>query len=239
MDIGPSVPVGALAARFPFLVRILEDASIDYHLSGARSLREACEKARASFDHLLERIDGEVLRPREVVVDWSTAPLGSLVSHVVDGHHAFSRQLAQEIRESLIGAQRAHPDWRFLVRLEVAFDDFATHLEEHFRQEESVAFRYVDALARGVVPHTEFESVDGPTGILEFEHESVEDSLARLRSLSDGYMPPPGACAALRSGMAGLSALERDLHEHLHLENNVLFPRARELEQRLLGPARG
>lgn len=215
---------------------VFEDAGIPYHLGGELTLREACAKARAPLDRVLAEVHGEIARPREVVVDWTTAPLTDLLSHIVDGHHAFSRQLCDQIRLGFRIAQRAHSEWRFLVRLETSFDAFATELVRHFQDEETVAFRYVDALSRKVVPHTPFPSVHGPTGILEFEHESVDETMAQLRKLSDGYVTPPGACSALRSSIAGMMVLERDLHEHLHLENNVLFPRARSLEGELWQP---
>lgn len=233
MNIGPETPVGELAARFPFVVRILEDAQVDYHTAGARPFREACRRAEAPFDRMLSLVQAETQRRREIVVDWLTEPLDVVMSHITEGHHAFSRRLCADIQSDLTEALGVHIGRASLAKLAVKFSVFAEDLLRHFQHEEAMVFRYVAALGRQVLPQTPYPSLGGPTGILEFEHEDVEHQLEGLRDLTDGYMPPPGACPALRGAIAGLAVLERDLHEHLHLENNVLFPRARELERAL------
>ena len=231
--IGPGDPVGIIAARFPFVVRVLEDARIDYYSAGSRPLHEACATAHVSLDGIMARLKAEAERPRSVVVDWMVAPLQQLMEHVVHGHHAFTRTLCGDIARNLEDAAQRHQDLTSLSELARLFTAFQADLVHHFDQEEAVAFPYVDALCQRFVPFSPFESVGALANILEFEHENVEDRLGELRELTDGYMPPPGASASLRAAHAGLRTLERDLHEHLHLENNVVFHRARQLAQAL------
>jgi regulator of cell morphogenesis and NO signaling len=233
LSVDPMMPVGTLAARFPFVVRVLEDASIDYHLGGAQPLRDACAAAHANLERVLALVQLETARKREVVVDWMVANLDELIDHVVEGHHAFNRTLCKRIRANLADAVVAHRGRRSLLTLARTFDGFQAELIAHFDKEETVLFPYVAALSRHVVLRAPFSSVDYPVRIMHFEHETQEDGLRELRDLSDGYMPPPKSCAPLRSALADLAALERDLHEHLHLENNVLFPRALAYEQTL------
>lgn len=235
ISIDPSNPVGVLAARVPTVVRILEDAHIDYHTAGHRSLRDACEAASASVDRVLSLVEAEVRHAH--AHDWMEAPLSQLVGHIVDGHHAFTRELLRRSQSELALACRQHPDKRSLLELDEALRGFAEDLVAHQDKEEAVLFPHILVLdQRHDMSETPFTSVDFPVRVLNVDHESVEDRLAELRSLSDGYFPPPRASASLRAVLADLSSLERDLHEHLHLENNVLFPRAIEIERALLGP---
>lgn len=234
--IDPSHPVGVLAAQMPAVVRVLEDARIDYHTTGSRSLREACEAASASVDRIVTLLEAEAQKGRGGD-DWMTAPLAEVIAHIVDGHHAFTRELLRRAQAELTIACRQHPERLQLVELQDSLRVFAEDLIAHQEKEEAVLFPHILVLdQRRDLSEAPFTSVDFPIRVLNVDHESVEDQLAGLRRLSDGYFPPPRASASLRAVLADLSALERDLHEHIHLENNVLFPRAQDIERALLGP---
>lgn len=235
-SIDPNHPVGLLAARVPAVVRVLEDARIDYHTAGSRSLREACEEASASVETIVALLEAAANHPREPH-DWNTAPLSQVVAHLVEGHHAFTRELLRRTQTQLGLARRHHVGRARLDELEETLRGFAEDLLAHLSKEEVVLFPHILLLEQHKdMSETPFTSVEFPVRVLNIEHESAEDQLAALRLLTDGYLPPPGASAALRGVYADLSVLERDLHEHIHLENNVLFPRALEIERVLLGP---
>jgi len=236
ITIDPSHPVGVLAARMPTVVRVLEDAHIDYHTAGSKSLREACEAASASVDRIVALLEVEARSPREPH-DWTTAPLSEVVAHLVEGHHAFTRELLRRAQNELGLARRHHSDRKQLGELDESLRGFAEDLLAHLEKEEAVLFPHILGLEQHRdMSETPFTSVDFPLRVLNIEHESAEDRLAELRALSDGYFPPPRSSASLRAVFADLAALERDLHEHIHLENNVLFPRALEIERSMLGP---
>lgn len=232
--IRPSDPVGLIAARVPSAVRVLEEARIDYHASGSRSLRDACDAAAAPLDRIVALVEQ---RHATESFDWSTAPLAEVVAHIVEGHHEFTRELLRRIETNLAHAMRRHPDRLNLLDLEVAFRAFQEDLLAHLDMEETSLFPHILALAhRGDLSALPYSSVDFPVRVMNVEHESAEDHLGELRRLGDDFVPPPRASGALRAVYADLCALERDIHEHIHLENNVLFPRALEIERTLLGP---
>lgn len=231
MSIDPSMPVGTLAARLPFVVGILEHERIDYHLGGAQSLRDACAAAHAPLERVLGQIQRAVSRPRDNAMDWLIAPLDEVMDHIVEGHHLFTRALCRRVRQNLAEALRIHHGWTRLVQLDRVFDGFEEDLLSHLDKEEAHVFPYIKVLNQHGRTRAPFSTVDYPVRIMHFEHESQEDALQELREVTDGWSAPPRSCAALRAVHADLSALERDLHEHLHLENNVLFPRAVELER--------
>ncbi len=238
MTVDPTTPVGKLAARLPFIVRILEDRGIDYHLGGAQTLQEACAAVHASLEQVLGHMQTAIARTRAISVDWMDAPLPDLLTHIVDGHHSFTRDLCRRLRADLAVAFATQGTAYGLKPLGVAFDAFEDELLTHLDREETVVFPYIRVLARGERPRGGFTTVEYPIRIIGFEHESQEDWLRELRRLTDHYSPPPGSCGALRAVCADLASLERDIHEHLHLENNVLFPRAGELERDLRAETR-
>ena len=233
MHIDPAMAVGKLAARLPFAIRILEDEGIDYHLGGAQTLHDACAAVHASLERVLGHVQRAVVRTRAVTLDWLEAPIDDLLGHIIDGHHAFTRDLCRRLRADLAVAFAKQGTALGLKPLGVAFDAFEDELLTHLDREETVVFPYIRVLGRRERPRGGFSTVEYPIRIIGFEHESQEDWLRELRRLTDEYTPPPGACAAMRAVCADLASLERDLHEHLHLENNVLFPRAAELEREL------
>jgi regulator of cell morphogenesis and NO signaling len=126
----------------------------------------------------------------------------------------------------------AHPEMREVAHL---FHEVADEMTTHMAKEEHILFPYIVALeqakrANTSTPATPFGTVRNPIRMMEAEHESAGDAMARIRSLTSGYAIPAGACTTYRVCLQELEAFERDLHEHVHLENNILFPRAVELE---------
>jgi regulator of cell morphogenesis and NO signaling len=129
-----------------------------------------------------------------------------------------------------------HPD--VLPALAAVFRGLREELESHMLKEERVLFPYVERLealaADGQqLPASPFGSIQAPIGMMEHEHETAAQALRRLRELTAGYAPPADACNTFRGLYHGLAELEKALHEHIHLENNVVFPRAARLEEEL------
>jgi regulator of cell morphogenesis and NO signaling len=105
-------------------------------------------------------------------------------------------------------------------------------------KEENVLFPLIQRLEQSLEAGVQFAggpSMIGPIQVMEFEHESAGNALVRMRSVTNGYQAPPDGCNTYRALMEGLRTLEADLHQHIHLENNILFPRALELEARISG----
>ena len=158
------------------------------------------------------------------------------MSYIVGNHHAFVRQampvlLTHTKKVAGVHGDR-HPELPEVARL---FNEVAGEMTSHMAKEEQILFPYIVALeeasrSAGRGPSAPFGTVRNPIRMMEAEHESAGDAMARIRSLTSDYAIPDGACTTYRVSLQELEAFERDLHEHVHLENNILFPKAARLE---------
>jgi regulator of cell morphogenesis and NO signaling len=159
-----------------------------------------------------------------------------LVSYIVSNHHAFVRQampalLAHTTKVAAVHGDQ-HPELREIAGL---FERAADEMTSHMGKEEQILFPYIVALEdaaadAATAPSAPFGTVRNPIRMMEAEHESAGDAMARIRELTSGYAVPPDACTTYRVCFQELEEFERDLHEHVHLENNILFPKAARIE---------
>ncbi len=170
--------------------------------------------------------------------DWNAASLQELIDHIVGTHHAYLRRELGPLGERLDKVYRKYNEkyGPTLPGLPEVFAGLRLELEMHTRKEEMILFPAIAAnesaaLTGSPLPDTPFGSVGNPIRVMEAEHESAGQALAAIRSITSGYALPEYACITYKSLMAGLQELEQDLHMHIHLENNILFPRAIALEQ--------
>lgn len=210
--------VREIALEIPGSTHVLERRHIDYCCGGALTLAEACEQADVSLTDLVAEIEASAKVGHAATNGgWSDAPLVELIDHLRTTHHAFTRSELARLEPIADKVNRVHganhPELARVLALFVALKD---DLEPHLLKEEAVLFP-------GILERV---SVDAPVAVMIMEHDSVGDILRELRAITRDYQLPADACASFRLLYAGLEALERDLHEHIHLENNVLFPRA-------------
>lgn len=218
MSISPTTTVGEVARLRPATTRIFERARIDYCCGGGRTLAEACAKAGVDVTALVAELSAAP--PDTANRDWARAPIPALVAHIVDTHHAFTRSEIDRAQRLATKVARVHGD-RFprLRDLAAAVDEMALELSSHLAKEERILFPRILGGAGGC-------GVDAPIGVMMGEHDEHGVRLANLRTLTDDYTPPAEACGSWRALYDSLASLEADLHQHIHLENNVLFPRA-------------
>lgn len=220
MPIDTSATVAELVVERPSRARLLEKLGLDYCCGGRRSLAEACAEAgldAATVAAMLEAMDET---PAEPATDWSAAPLGALVDHILSVHHERLRAELPRISTLVEKCVRAHGDEHpELHNVREVFERMREELERHMSVEETAFFPAVLALEAG-------EQAPLELGGLEAEHEATGAALARLRELSGGFRPEGALCNTHRAALDALAALELDLHEHIHEENNILFPRA-------------
>jgi regulator of cell morphogenesis and NO signaling len=216
--VADSTFVGDLVAEQPGRARLFERLGIDYCCGGRRPLADACLERGldpTTVAVLLSALppEGEA-RPD----DWSSAPLADLCDHIVDVHHAFLRRELPRLSELLEKCERAHGDERpDLHETRLTFEALRRELEEHLEEEERNVF---PRLAGGERLEPEL------LPLLESEHEAAGSLLRRLSELTGGYDTGAALCNTHRVTLSSLAELERDLHEHIHEENNILFPRA-------------
>jgi regulator of cell morphogenesis and NO signaling len=165
-------------------------------------------------------------------------PLGALTAHIVERYHGWIRQELERVRPMMETVLEAHGE-RHPELAEVAsvLGELEADLAPHMMKEERVLFPFVAAMAAmppGAPLVVPFGTVQNPIRMMEREHEVVGGLLARMRALTNGFDPPADACDTFRALYLAFAGIERDTHEHIHVENDVLHPRAIALERQLL-----
>ncbi len=241
MQIDPREQLGQLVAARPARARVLESFGLDYCCGGRRSLAEACASAGVQLDQVL----GELARTDEAPgagdgADWRSASLGNLTDHIVATHHVFLRRemprLAQLFDKVAAVHGARHPE---LLRMQRVYGAFVDEMYAHLSKEENILFPMIQQLEDHGAGEFHCGSIANPIRVMLMEHDSAADSLHELRETSAGFQPPADACESFSALYAGLAELEADTHRHIHLENNVLFPRATDdpVRRSAAGPA--
>jgi regulator of cell morphogenesis and NO signaling len=226
--------VREIALENPASVAVFEALGIDYCCGGNRDFRAACAKAQVSEARVWELIeDGG--RRSDPQVDWTRVALGRLIAHITGSHHEFVRHEAPRIDALLAKVVARHgAAHHAVVEIQRHFAALTDELLTHMVKEERVLFPYIQELeASEARPPACFGSVAMPIAMMRHEHEEAGVLLSMIRALSNGFVPPEGACPTFRALYRALAEFEKDLHQHVHLENNILFPRAEELESRV------
>jgi regulator of cell morphogenesis and NO signaling len=169
--------------------------------------------------------------------DWNSEPLADLTAHIRDTHHRYTRKALARLGP-LFGEVCAvhgenHPA---LPRMRATFGNLAQELTMHMMKEEMVLFPYIERMEEAIVEKSTvlpapFGSVRNPVAMMRHEHDGAGQALGEIRAASNGFTVPPNACASYRTLYQALAEFESDLHQHIHLEDDILFPRAIEMEQ--------
>lgn len=221
--------VAELVLEEPSRARVFERFGIDYCCGGKTPLEAACADRGLDVGAVIAALR-EPRAPEAEDVDWTVAPVSTLVDHIVEHHHGYLREELPPLSALADKVARAHGDAHpELYEVQATFADLAAELTGHMAKEELVLFPACLALAEG-------EELAGPRSVaapiqaMLHEHDEVATGLRALRALTGGYTPPEDACNSYRALLGRLETLERDTHRHVHEENNVLFPRALALE---------
>jgi regulator of cell morphogenesis and NO signaling len=233
--------VREIALEQPHSIRVFESFGIDYCCGGRMPLAEACASKKIAIDEVVAALESAASSTAALPVDWSKASLGKLIEHIVSTHHAYVKSelprlavLAQKV-VNRHGATQAHlPAMQSLL---VLLDDELIH---HLGKEENVLFPYIAKLeasltSGGAQPEACFGNISNPIAMMTSEHDAAGVLLAKIRLLSDDFTLPVGACPTYNAYYDGLKEFEQDLHQHIHLENNILFPRAIAMEAAAVG----
>ena len=228
----PQQNIGEIAAQSLAAVRLFEKLGIDYCCGGRRPLAEVCQEKGLSAEEIVAQLNQQ--SPPAGDRDWSKSSLSELIQHIVPTHHDFLKselpRLAAQI-EKVVAAHSSHEPETF-VNIQRVFRALQNDLDGHLMKEEQILFPYIQGLESQSGPMRScFGTVQNPIRMMEMEHDEAGTALAALRKLTGGYQPPEWACPTLRALYAGLAAMEEDLHLHIHLENNILHPRAIALER--------
>jgi len=222
--------VGELAVENPAAARVFEKHGIDYCCGGKNTLEAACRERGIEIEALIGEL--AVSRSESEERDWKAARLSELIGHIVARHHAYLKSELPRIADLYAKVVRAHGERE--PRLAEANEVFAALKEEldaHLMKEEMILFPAIVRMEAGSNAGVTC-SIEHPIARMEYEHESAGRALAQMRHLTLDYYIPEEACNTYRALFAALVELEADLHQHIHLENNILFPRAAALQAR-------
>ncbi|WP_372846007.1 iron-sulfur cluster repair di-iron protein [Pontiella sp.] len=233
-QIDKTTTVGDFVVQYPQLRQTLEQQGIDYCCGGKKPLGEAAEAAGKEWPAVEAALNAALAeQPEADTRDWNSAPLSELVDHIVGTHHAFMKEQLPRLDGLLQKVQKAHSSMHsdMLGKLRRAYDAIRSELEAHLMKEEQILFPLIKETEAFVVgggqkPVSHCGSVANPIRQMEIEHDNAGNELAVMRKLTDGYQLPIDACQTFAALYEGLAAMEADLHEHIHLENNILFPKA-------------
>ena len=235
MTIAMTKTVREIAVEQPRASRIFENLGIDYCCGGSKALQEACFAAGIPTERVVALLEEASNDTESETRDWNSAPLSELVAYIVTKHHAFTREQLPWLNQLLVKVcshREHHPELR---NLEVIFRGLEVELIGHMLKEEHILFPYIEALETAVangetVPTPLFGTVRNPVRMMMQEHDDAGEALRGLREVSSNYQVPADGCITFRMLYQALEEFEKDLHQHIHLENNILFPRAAELE---------
>ena len=239
MSVTTEKTVGELALENPGATRVFEKLGIDYCCGGGQTLEQACQAAHVSLNQVADSL-AAVNQPASATAqgrDWQAAPLCDLIAHIKGTHHKFTREEIARLGPlfdkvcSVHG--KNHPE---LDAMRDTFGGLAQELTTHMMKEETMLFPYIvrmeeAAIEKSPVVPSPFGSVRNPVAMMMHEHDSAGNALRGLRQASNGYTAPADACISFQTLYRALAEFEADLHQHIHLENNILFPRAIEMEQ--------
>lgn len=174
-------------------------------------------------------------------VDWNAAPLRDLVRHIVTKHHEYLKLELPRVGQRVRTVVQVHgaKDLATFQELEKVYEELWQEMNLHMHKEEMMLFpaieRFEAAVQRGtMLPPPPFGSIRNPIAVMEREHVSADVAFGKIRELTRGFQPPSDACPTYGAMLDGLQAMSADLHIHIHLENDILFPRAIALEEHIL-----
>jgi regulator of cell morphogenesis and NO signaling len=237
MTIYATNTVRELAVVLPGATRVFEQFGIDYCCGGGHTLLYACRIADLSFDEVVRSLEEESARTNLDLRNWQEESLASLAAYIIDRHHFFTKQELERLEKLIVKVLAKHGEKHpELSEVRNLFQHLKQDLIPHMLKEEQVLFPYIARLEKAVgerraIPPPFFGTVRNPVRMMSMEHDTAGDLLKQLRSVTNGYTPPPDACISYQTLYEALAAFEGDLHQHIHLENNILFPRAVEMEE--------
>ncbi len=231
--------VRELALENPAATRVFEKLGLDYCCGGNKSLEEACRAANLSMDAVIDSLEMADHSTRAMQADhtWQTGPMADLISHIKTTHHKYTRdemaRLAPLFDKVCSVHGQNHPE---LQQVRASFRGLVQELTTHMMKEEMVLFPYIVRMEEAFIQKepvlpSPFGSVQNPVSMMEHEHDSAGNALRAMREASSGYTAPTEACISYQTLYKALADFEADLHQHIHLENNILFPRAIAMEK--------
>ncbi|MCL6218969.1 iron-sulfur cluster repair di-iron protein [Zunongwangia pacifica] len=228
--------VGQMVTQNVKAAHVFKKYNIDFCCGGGISIQKACDRANVSFEDVAQDLQN-LDHIKDRATDYNNWELDFLIDHIINIHHRYVEESIPMLVQYGTKVAKVHGDGHpELLEIQALFAMVATELSGHLRKEELILFPFIKKMLQSKTENTElahpqFEKVDNPIKMMEAEHEEAGEILRKIAKLSNNYTPPEGACNTYRAFFSKLDEFEQDLHHHIHLENNILFPKALQLEK--------
>ncbi len=210
---------------------VFKKHGIDFCCGGGISLEKACIKNNVDVN----QVEKELLKVDQIVDqvnDYDNWDLTFLIDHIINTHHSYVKESLPILSQYAIKVAEVHGHhYEKVVEVNMLFHEVANELMTHLQKEERILFPYIKQLINadkeGKLPSPpSFGTINNPIQMMEYEHENVGNVFKTISVLTNNYSPPESACNTFRALYAKLDEFEQDLHQHIHLENNILHPKA-------------
>ncbi len=236
LTINPNTTIAEIIKKDIRTAEIFDKYGIDFCCGGRQLLKDACHNSRLQFDEIIFEIEKKINPNLPENIDYASWEIDRLIYHIMEKHHnyvnhniSFLLNLSTKV-SSVHGAK--HPEY---IRIEILVKELAEDLRIHLKKEEDILFPYalrmVSAKRLGIdIPFPSFETVQNPIAVMESEHDHAGTILKEISELTHLFTIPRDACNSVQLLFSKLKEFEDDLHIHVHLENNLVFPKLKELE---------
>ena len=232
--------IGELVAKDYRKAEIFKKYGLDFCCGGKKSVARACQEQGISPVQVEQELNALTETPVARAQNFAAWDLSFLADYIENTHHTYVREALPALTEYTTKIARVHGEKHpELIEIARHFAAIAGELNAHMPKEERILFPYIRRIneankASLTVVTPGFGSIQNPINMMEMEHEAAGNSLEAIRELSDNYTVPADGCTTYRLAFAKLQEFESDLFQHIHLENNILFPKAIALEQQVL-----
>lgn len=229
--------IGELVAKDLRKAEVFKKFNIDFCCGGKKTLSQVCKDKNINIKEIEEELD-KLSTVTTAPQNYNDLAPDFLVDYIINTHHKYVKASLPAILEYTLKVAKVHgKDHIEVVTIHDLFKEAAEELDSHMKKEENVLFPYIKQLVQqssNQKPNCSFGTVQNPIRMMEHEHDVVGNIFKTIRELSNNYTPPEGACTTYRLSYQKLEEFENDLHQHIHLENNILFPKSIKLESETL-----
>lgn len=237
METLEKITIGEYVAKDFRTAALFSKFGIDFCCNGNRSIEEACEKKAVNPDDLLKEIESILTSKSDSGIDFNAWPIDLLADYIEKTHHRYVVEKTPVVLQFLDKLSRVHgANHPELIEINELFKGCADELAQHMKKEEQILFPFVKNMVHAIIsdelieqPH--FGTVENPIAMMMHEHDAEGERFRKIAALSNNYTPPSDGCNTYKVTFAMLEEFEQDLHKHIHLENNILFPKATKLEK--------
>ncbi len=241
MEILENDVIGEVVAQDYRAASVFRKYGIDFCCQGGRTIQEACDKKQLNATEVVGSLAEIVKAKDEQLVDYNSWDADKLIEYILDTHHTYVQSALEEVIPYLNKLCSVHGESHpYLMEVGSLFTGAASALGDHMMKEEQILFPYILQLVEAKksgspIGASPFGTVQNPIQMMMMEHDNEGERFRRIATLTNNYTPGEDACNTHQVTFALLKEFEEDLHKHIHLENNILFPKAVELEKELVG----